>query len=81
MTYLFLLFAIILFADTVLMLNWGIRIGKALQKEPPPVPLAKPAEKAVETVRKAGKRVVGLVKDAKELKAVKKEREERGMFD
>jgi hypothetical protein len=71
------LFAIILFANTLLMLSWGIRIGKALQKDIPPVPLAEPVQKATEIVKKIGKRTVRLVSDIKELKALKKgEKEE-----
>lgn len=81
-TLIFLLFAIILFADTILMLSWGIRIGKALQKDIPPVPLAEPVEKAVGIVKKIGKRTVRLVSDIKELKALKKgEKEEVNVFD
>jgi integrase len=55
-----------------LMLNWGIRIGKALQKDIPPVPLAEPVQKVTEGAKRAGKRMVKLIKDMGELKALKK---------
>jgi hypothetical protein len=63
---------ILILPYTCLILNWGIRIGKALQKDIPPVPLAEPVQKATEIVKKIGKRTVRLVSDIKELKSLKK---------
>lgn len=62
----------ILILSNCLMLNWGIRIGKALQKDIPPVPLAEPVEKAAGIVKKIGKRTVKLINSISELKVVKK---------
>jgi hypothetical protein len=45
----------IFFSNAVLMLSWGIRIGKAMQKDIPPPPLAKPTKKAVKAVGRAFK--------------------------
>lgn len=78
----FMLFAIILFANTILMLSWGIRIGKSLQKETPSVPLEEPAEQVAGIVKKIGKRTVRLVGEIKELKAVKgNKREETDVWN
>jgi hypothetical protein len=73
---------LLLLISHALMLNWGIRLGKAMQKDIPPVPLAEPVKEAAEVLKKIGKRTVRLVSNIKELKAVKKgEKEETSIFD
>lgn len=80
--YLIITLAIILPFVTFLSLNYGIRIGKSMQKDIPPVPLAEPVQKAAGIVKKIGKRTIRLVSDIKELKALKKgEKEEPNIFD
>ena len=80
--YLIITLAIILPFVTFLSLNYGIRIGKSMQKDIPPVPLAEPVEKAVGIVKKIGNRTVRLVSNIKELKALRKgEKEETSIYD
>ena len=78
----FILYVLILFLSSCLMLNWGIRIGKALQMDIPSVPLAEPVQKAAGIVKKIGNRTVRLVSNIKELKALKKGvKEETSIYD
>lgn len=69
--YLILILALIL-PYTVLILSWGIRLGKSLQKEIPPVPLAEPAQKVSKAMAKIGKRTIRLMKSIGEFKTAKK---------
>lgn len=83
-TYISLSLAFALLLSNYLSFGYGLRLGKALQKDIPPVPLAVPAEKTVKAIAKLGKRTVRLVKDISELKAVKRkkrEAEETSIFD
>lgn len=68
----------ILILSNCLMLNWGIRIGKALQKEPPPLPLEESIKQTAGIVKKIGKRTVRLINSIPELKAVKGKQREEG---
>lgn len=78
----FLSFAILLLISNYLSFGYGVRIGKAMQKDIPPVPLAEPAKEVARVIRKAGKRVFKLVPNINELKALKKvEKEEINIFD
>jgi len=80
--YLIITLAIILPFVTFLSLNYGIRLGKAMQKDIPSVPLAEPAKKVSGIVKKIGNRTVRLVSDIKELKALKKGvKEETSVYD
>lgn len=82
MINLYLIIALAFYLVSIfLSLNYGIRIGKAMQKEIPPVPLAEPAGKVAGIVKKIGKRTVRLVNNIQELKATKKEKQETNVFD
>jgi hypothetical protein len=76
--------AIIFLISNYLSFGYGLRLGKALQKDIPPVPLAEPVKQTAKAITKLGKKTVKLVRDVSELKAVKrskKEPEEHSMFD
>jgi hypothetical protein len=67
--------ALILLISTYTALIYGIRLGKTMQKDIPPVP--------IEPVKKAIKRTFSLVKDLKRVYMQKTEpkKEEGSMFD
>lgn len=74
--------ALLLLLSNYLSFGYGVRIGKAMQKDIPPVPLAEPAKEVARIIRKAGKRVFRLVPNINELKALKKvDKEEINIFD
>jgi hypothetical protein len=75
---------IIFLISNYLSFGYGLRVGKAMQKDIPPVPLAEPVKQTVRAITKLSKKTVKLVRDVSELKAVKrqkKEHEEHSMFD
>jgi hypothetical protein len=75
---------IIFLISNYLSFGYGMRVGKAMQKDIPPVPLAEPIKQTAKAISKLGKKTVKLVRDVNELKAVKrskKEPEEHSMFD
>jgi hypothetical protein len=84
MINIYLIFAsvVVILIYTVLILSYGIRIGRAMQKDIPPVPLAVPVEKVTQKVadvaRKGGKKVFRLITNIKEAKAFHKEEKKSG---
>jgi hypothetical protein len=77
-----LAFILLLLASNCFFLIYGLRLGKAMQKDVPTTPLTEPVKEAVGVLKKIGKRTVRLVSDMKELKALKKgEKEETSVFD
>jgi hypothetical protein len=75
---------IIFLISNYLSFGYGLRLGKAMQKDIPPVPLAEPVKQTAKAITKLGKKTVKLVRDVSELKAVKRQKkdlEEHSMFD
>jgi hypothetical protein len=67
--------ALIILISTYTALIYGIRIGKAMQKDIPPVP--------IEPVKKAVKRTFSLIKDLRRayIQKTESKKEEGSMFD
>ena len=67
--------ALILLISTYTALIYGIRLGKAMQKDIPPVP--------IEPVKKAFKRTFSLIKDLRRayIQKMESKKEEGSMFD
>ncbi len=68
--------ALLFLISNYLAFGYGVRIGKAMQKEMPPAPLVEPTKKAArgltEMARRGGKRMFKLVRNIGEAKAFKK---------
>lgn len=80
--FLIICIALLLLLSNYTAFGYGVRIGKAMQKDIPPVPLAEPTKEVARVIRKAGKRVFKLVPNINELKALKKvDKEEINIFD